>query len=142
MKEIRLGFVEEEYKKLMTTTNEEILDWKQAAKAWGEGKKIEWLCTTHTSGSPVWEDKEDLESPHGCTWYQSAKYRIKAEPVVPVKWAMGAYFQDGWWYVTKSLYPSLTRFKESFPQNSFWPAGGDDQGFLIIPKEFQHLNNG
>lgn len=110
----------------------ETFDCKTAAKHWSEGKIIEWSY----SGKNEWKEV----SAKTVTFYKEGiDYRLRTEPVEPVRWARGAYYRVDQWFVSDELYSSFAEMKKGYPnQTAFFPARFDSEGFLIIPPEFQH----
>lgn len=140
MKEIKLPFLEEEYKKCMIPPNEETFDWKTAAKYWAEGKgdKLECQHVSNFSWIPVIGDLENRAS--SVVFIKDLKYRLRPKPVEFTDWFHIAYWNGKRWAFSDELYKSTEDFIVSRNNHlCFISPKMDCTGRLIIPNEFKHL---
>lgn len=122
-------------------SNEETFDWKQAAKLWTEGKRLEVKQNYSCEWKPLVIDES-------ASFYSFYSYRLRTEPVVQAKWARGVRWCAMYktWFITPGTFNSAKHFIESSGgideidvKKCFWPARFDSEGYLIIPEEFKGL---
>lgn len=118
--------------------NQETFGWREAANHWSQGIDIQWSYI----GEHSWKDFTDRK----VTFYREGiVYRLRPEPVEPVKWARGAYWIESvrHWVVSEVAFNSIVKFRSfhGLANGSYdiFPAKFDSEGFLIVPPEFQHL---
>lgn len=118
--------------------NQETFGWREAANHWSQGIDIQWSYI----GEHSWKDFTDRK----VTFYREGiVYRLRPEPIEPVKWARGAYSDGISWVITGRLYSSMEDFKEQCKDwgnigKAIWPARFDSDGFLITPESHETFN--
>lgn len=117
--------------------NEETFDWKEAAKLWTEGKRLEVKQNYSYEWKPLVIDES-------ASFYSFYSYRLRPEPVEPVKWGKVAYWDkdNKRWCLSASAYKGAKHYNKTNMRNetaAFFPARFDSEGYLIIPDEFKGL---